>query len=57
MIGAVSVEIDRLGREMTAAFDQHPDAANYRSQPGIAATVGPRVLGEFGDDSGRYADA
>ncbi len=42
---------------MTAAFDQHPDAAIYRSQPGIASVLGLRVLGEFGDDPGRYADA
>jgi len=57
VISAVTVEIDRLAREMAAAFDQHPDAQIYRSQPGIAAVVGPRVLGEFGDDPGRYADA
>jgi len=57
VISAVSGEIDRLAREMAAAFDRHPDAQIYRSQPGIAAVVGPRVLGEFGDDPGRYADA
>jgi hypothetical protein len=42
---------------MVAAFDQHSDAAIYRSQPGIAAVLGPRVLGEFGEDPGRYADS
>ena len=27
----------------------------YRSQPGIGPVLGARVLGEFGDDPGRYA--
>lgn len=57
VIVAVSREVDRLAVEMAEAFEQHPDAAIYRSQPGIAAVLGPRVLGEFGDDPGRYADA
>jgi hypothetical protein len=42
---------------MAAAFDAHPDAVIYRSQPRLGAVLGPRVLGEFSDDSGRYADA
>ena len=37
-------------------FGRHPDAEIYRSQPGIGAIVGARVLGEFGDDPHRYAD-
>jgi transposase len=37
-------------------FGQHPDAEIYRSQPGMGAIVGARVLGEFGDDPHRYAD-
>ena len=57
VIAAISVQIDRLAAQLTAAFEQHPDAAIYRSQPGLAAVLGPRVLGEFGDDPGRYADA
>jgi hypothetical protein len=57
VIRAVDAEIDRLARQMTAAFDAHPEAAIYRSQPGLAAVLGPRVLGEFGDDPGRYGDA
>ena len=34
----------------------HPDAEIYRSQPGMGAVLGARVLGEFGDDPHRYAD-
>ena len=37
-------------------FGQHPDAEIYRSQPGMGAILGARVLGEFGDDPHRYAD-
>lgn len=39
VIGAVTLEIDRLAAEMTAAFDQHPDAAIYRSQAAVAAVA------------------
>ena len=42
---------------MEAHFGQHPDAEIYQSQPGLAAILGARVLGEFGDDPRRYADA
>jgi transposase len=38
-------------------FGQHPDAEIYRSQPGLGEVLGARVLAEFGDDPGRYADA
>jgi hypothetical protein len=37
-------------------FGRHPAAEIYRSQPGLAAILGARVLGEFGDDPNRYAD-
>ena len=57
VIHAVSVEIDQLAQQLAAAFDHHPDAPIYRSQPGLAAVLGARVLGEFGDDPGRYTDA
>jgi transposase len=33
------------------------DAEIYRSQPGLGAVLGARVLAEFGDDPHRYADA
>ena len=42
---------------MREHFGRHPDAEIYQSQPGLAAILGARVLGEFGDDPGRYADA
>ena len=38
-------------------FEQHPDADIYRSLPGLGVILGARVLGEFGDDPNRYANA
>ena len=46
--------LERAGREH---FRRRPDAEIYQSQPGLAAILGARVLGEFGDNPGRYADA
>ena len=40
---------------MEAGFGRHPDAEIYRSQPGLGAVLGARVLAEFGDDPTRYA--
>jgi transposase len=40
-----------------AHFGRHPDAEIYLSQPGLGPILGARVLGEFGDDPHRYADA
>ena len=54
-------EINRQLSELEAAladhFEQHPDAALYRSMPGLGVVLGARVLGEFGDDPERYASA
>ncbi|HEX9040932.1 MAG TPA: transposase [Trebonia sp.] len=37
-------------------FGRHPDAEIYRSQPGMGAVLGARVLAESGDDPHRYRD-
>ncbi len=50
-------QIARLEAELTDHFEQHPDADIYLSLPGLGAILGARVLGEFGDDPNRYADA
>jgi transposase len=50
-------QIDRLEGELTASFEQHPDAEILRSLPGLGPVLGARVLAEFGDDPHRYADA
>ena len=48
----------KIGEEQVREhFGRHPDAEIYQSQPGLAAILGARVLGEFGDDPRRYVSA
>ena len=44
-----------LAEELSAGFEQHPDAEVVRSLPGLGTILGARVLGEFGDEPNRYA--
>jgi transposase len=57
VLQTLNTEIRTLDGEVEAHFGQHPDAEVYLSQPGIGVVLGARVLAEFGDASGRYADA
>jgi transposase len=57
VIRTLSVEITALEGRLTERFEQHPDAAILRSQPGLGSILGARVLAEFGDAPNRYADA
>jgi hypothetical protein len=57
VIAALSAQISRLETALADRFEQHPDADIYRSLPGLGDVLGARVLGEFGDDPDRYADA
>jgi len=57
VIAELSTQIDRLEAGLADRFEQHPDAKVIRSLPGLGMTLGARVLGEFGDDPNRYADA
>ena len=57
VIIALNAEITALGEVVAEHFGRHPDAEIYASQPGLGVVLGPRVLGEFGDDPHRYADA
>lgn len=58
---AIILELNRqitvLEAVLADRFEQHPDADIYRSLPGLGDVLGARVLGEFGDDPNRYADA
>jgi transposase len=56
LITALDEQVKALQGQVEAHFGQHPDAEIYRSQPGMGAILGARVLGEFGDDPHRYAD-
>jgi transposase len=57
VLQTLNTEIRTLDGEVEAHFGQHPDAEVYLSQPGIGVILGARVLAEFGDAAGRYADA
>jgi hypothetical protein len=59
-VNLIRVETDQIAALQAALgdhFEQHPDAAILRSLPGLGMVLGARVLGEFGDDPDRYADA
>jgi transposase len=49
--------IAELEAALEASFEHHPDAEILRSLPGLGVILGARVLGEFGDDPTRFADA
>jgi transposase len=57
IIAELNRQISDLEIQLADRFRQHPDAASYRSQPGLGAVLGARVLGEFGDDPDRYTTA
>lgn len=57
VIRELNSQISSLETELADHFEQHPDADILRSVPGLGVILGARVLGEFGDDPNRYADA
>lgn len=50
-------QIAVLQEQVEQHFGEHPDAEIILSQPGMGPLPGARVLAEFGDAPGRYADA
>ena len=54
---ALNQQIAALERTLVEHFDRHPDAEILRSLAGLGPVLGARVLGEFGDDPNRFADA
>jgi transposase len=56
VIAALNEQVKTLQGQVEEHFGRHPDAEIYRSQPGMGAVLGARVLGEFGDDPRRYRD-
>lgn len=57
LIEGLNTQIAGLQEELERSFEQHPSAEILRSLPGLGIVLGARVLGEFGDDPTRYADA
>ena len=53
----MNTQVATLEAELAARFAGHPDADIVRSQPGLGTLVGSRLLGEFGDDHQRFANA
>jgi hypothetical protein len=57
VIATLNEQVTTLEEQVSEHFGQHPDAEIYRSQPGMGAILGARVLAEFGDDPHRYTSA
>jgi transposase len=57
VITILNEQVKVLQGQVEADFGRHPDAEIYLSQPGLGLVLGARVLGEFGDDPGRYASS
>lgn len=57
LIEGLNVQIAGLQDDLEESFERHPSAKVLRSLPGLGIVLGARVLGEFGDDPTRYADA
>jgi len=56
VIATLNEQVKILQGQVEENFGRHPDAEIYRSQPGMGAVLGARVLAELGDDPHRYAD-
>ena len=56
VIAALNEQVKVLEEQVREHFGRHPDAEIYRSQPGMGAILGARVLAEFGDAPRRYRD-
>jgi transposase len=56
VITTLNEQVSTLQGQVEDHFGRHPDVEIYRSQPGMGAVLGARVLAEFGDDPHRYTD-
>jgi len=57
MLKALHTAIADLDKAIAKAFDQHPDAAIFRSLPGAGPALAPRLLVAFGTQRNRFASA
>jgi transposase len=57
IITALNTQIAGLEQVVGEHFHRHPAADIYLSQPGLGMILAARVLGEFGDDTGRFTHA
>lgn len=56
VITVLNEQIKKMEAKVESLFRHHPEAGVYLSQPGVGVITGARMLGEFGDAPGRYAD-
>jgi transposase len=56
VITVLNEQVKVLQGQVEEHFGRHPAAEIILSQPGLGPVLGARVLAEFGDDPGRYAD-
>jgi hypothetical protein len=57
VVSALNEQILQLQEVVAEHFGRHSAADIYLSQPGLGVVLAARVLGEFGDDTKRFADA
>jgi transposase len=57
VVTAMQTAVDELEAALAAEFDQHPLAPVLRSAPGLGPVLAARLLGEVGDDPGRFTTA
>ena len=57
VLATLDEQVKILEKQVDAHFGRHPDAEIILSQPGLGPLLGARVLAEFRDAPGRYADA
>ncbi|MDZ7884170.1 MAG: IS110 family transposase [Mycobacterium sp.] len=55
IVGAMHTAVERLEKELGAAFEAHPLAPILQSVPGLGTVLGARLLAEIGDDPARFA--
>jgi len=57
LLTELSHQISVIQGQLATHFAGHPDRDIYLSQPGLGVVLAARVLAEFGDAPGRYANA
>ena len=53
----LQAQLEEYRRQITEAFQQHPDHAVFGSLPGAKVILGPRLLAELGSVRAEYPDA
>ena len=56
VLTALEKNLNEYRRRIASVFAQHPDHALFGSLPGTGPKIGPRLLGEIGDDRERFPD-